>query len=196
MNGSVMFDYPAFYERIARELPEECRLCEIGVADGISALYIARELYLQRKEFKLYMVDNMDYGKYIQMKTIYENIIRSGLGEHIEVIPYDSVKASTLFNDGFLDFIFLDSSHEYQETKDSIKAWYPKLKDGGKFAGHDYFEYPSVMLAVNELIPEVFTREQINDDPFEPEKFLHVEGTDRGYGIWHCTKDFYKFLTV
>jgi len=135
MNESVMFDYPAFYERIARELPEECRLCEIGVADGISALYIARELYLQKKEFKLYMVDNMDYGKYIQMKTIYENIIRSGLGEYIEVIPYDSVKASTLFNDGFLDFIFLDSSHEYQETKDSIKAWYPKLKDGGKFAG-------------------------------------------------------------
>jgi len=191
-----MFDFPGFYERMADQMPDDCRLCEIGVADGVSAIYLAKELALRNKNFKLYMVDNMSYGGFIQQKTIYENIIKSGLGKYIEVIPYDSVTASKLFNDGFLDFIFLDSSHEYDETKESIKAWYPKLKDGGIFAGHDYFEYPTVMLAVDELIPREFTREQINDDPYEPEQMLFIEGSDRGYGIWHCTKDFYKFLNL
>jgi len=192
---STMFDFAGYYEQVAKQMPEECRVCEIGVADGESALYLAKALHRLNKSFKLFMIDNMDYGKYVQMKTIYENIIKSGLGEYIEVIPYDSAQASKLFNDGFLDFIFLDSSHEYWETRDSIKAWYPKIKDGGILAGHDYILYPEVKLAVDELIPHVIIREQIHDYPFEPEQFLHVEGTDRGYGLWHCTKDFYKFLT-
>ncbi len=196
MSEHVMFDFSFFYDRIARMMPQECRLCECGVADGVSAIYLAKELDRLGKDFTLYMVDNLDYGNLDQLVTIYENIIKSGLGERIKVIPKDSVSASGLFNDGFLDFCYIDTSHQYQETKDSLVSWYPKLKDGGILAGHDYFEYPSVMLAVDELIPREFTREQINDDPFESEQFLHVESTDRGYGLYWAVKDFYKFLSV
>jgi len=191
-----MFDFASFYDRVAAKMPDDCKLVECGVADGDSAIYLAKELKRLNKKFKLYLVDNMDYGKYFQMKTIYENCIKAGIAEHIEVHPYDSVAASKLFADGSLNFCYIDTSHLYEETKESIKAWYPKMIDGGILGGHDYFSCPPVREAVDELIPQIFIREQINIDPFEPEQFLHIEGTDHGNGLWHCTKDFYKFLSV
>lgn len=195
MEQSLMFDFKTFYDNIANTLPTDCRIMEIGVADGESALYLAKKMQEINKSFKLYMVDNLDYGKFEQLKTIYQNIIKSGLGDFIEVIPYDSLTASAKFNDNYLDFIFLDSSHEYQETKDSIRAWFPKVKDLGIFAGHDYFLYRNdVGKAVDELIPRIIQRNDIPGREFEPEPFLQVEDTDRGYGLWWCKKDFYKSI--
>jgi len=188
----IMFDFRDFYDRVAGQMPTNCIVCEVGVADGDSALYLAKRLIERAKLSKLYMVDNMQYGGYEQIKKIYENIIEAGLGRFVEVIPYDSIEASTKFNDGFLDFIFIDSSHEYEETKQSIASWYPKVKDSGILAGHDYILYPSVAKAVDELIPAAIVRDDIPDREFEPEQFLHTEDTSRGYGLWWCKKDFYK----
>jgi hypothetical protein len=190
---TLMFDFSHFYDKIAQDLPNNCKICEIGVADGHSALYLAERLHYYGKNFKLYMVDNMDYGKYEQIKTIYTNIIKSGLGEFIEVIPYDSITASKKFNDGYLDFLFLDSSHEYQETKDSIVSWYPKLKDLCIFSGHDFY-CDEVNLAVKELVPKFIVRTDIPERNFDAEQFLFEEDTTNGYGIFYFTKDFYKKL--
>lgn len=197
---TLMFDFSNFYDRVAKELPDNCKICEVGVADGDSSLYLAKKLNELGKRFKLYMVDNMDYGKYIQICKIYENIIRSGLGANIEVMPYGSVEASTLFNDNSLHFVFLDSSHQYQSTKEEIERWYPKLIDGYKLAGHDYNLYEGVRNAVNELIPQTFKRETIDTEEqfqeFEEEQFLFTEQTNNEYGLWYCIKDFYKKINL
>jgi len=193
---TIMFDFASFYDRIADELPDGCRICEVGVADGDSALYLAKRLYGEGKSFKLYMVDSMDYGKYEQMKTIYQNIIKSGLAEYIEVVPYDSIEASKKFNDNDLNFVFIDTSHEYEETKKSIAAWYPKVKDEFVLAGHDYFGHIGVAEAVDEMLPKIITRNDIPDRIFEPERFLNIENTDRSYGLWWVRKDFYKNLNL
>lgn len=194
MEQTRMFDFAGFYDRISIELPDDCKICEVGVADGHSALYLANRMNFLGKKFKLYMVDNMDYGKYIQIKTIYENIIKSGLGANIEVLPYESIEASKLFNDNFLHFCYIDTSHLYQETKDSIKSWYPKVMDGYILAGHDYLGHEEVKEAVDEVIPKSITRDDIVDRIFEPEQFLFTEQTDSGYGVWYCRKDFYRHL--
>lgn len=191
---TVMFDFSGFYDRIAKELPDNCKVCEVGVADGISALYLGKKLNELCKNFTLYMVDNLDYGKYIQLCKIYENIIESGLGENIKVIPKDSIEASKDFNDGELDFIFLDSSHQYDETKESIKAWVPKLKDEYIFSGHDYHLYDGVKKAVDELIPTQFKRTDIPDREFDYEKVLHIEQTEKEYGLFWFRKQFYLSL--
>ena len=190
----IMFDFKDFYDRIAEELPNDCKVLEVGVADGDSSLYLAWRLNELGKKFTLYMVDDMSYGNYIQLCTIYENIIRSGLGSNIKVIPKDSIKASYDFNDGYLDFIFLDSSHQYKETKDSIQKWYPKLKDEGIFSGHDYYLYGGVKDAVDELIPTEFTRTDIPNREFEPEKILNVEETKNGFGLFWFKKQWYLQL--
>jgi hypothetical protein len=37
-----------------------------------------------------------------------------------------------------LDFIYIDGRHDYAGVKEDVEAWYPKLKEGGLFAGHDF----------------------------------------------------------
>lgn len=189
-----MFDYSDFYDRMASELPNNSRIVEVGSGDGHSALYLAKKLYELNKGFKLYMIDNLAYGGVLQMKTIYENIIKSGLGEMIEFIPKDSIEASKLFNDEFLNFIFLDSSHEEQETKDSIKAWFPKLVSGFTFAGHDYIGHPEVKKAVDEVVPKTFTREPLDETIFDEENILNIIDTKNQYGIWEFQKRWYLKL--
>lgn len=191
MGELIMFDFSSYYDMVAQAMPSGARLCEVGVANGDSALHLAQKMKERSKSFTLYMVDNMDYGKYFQMKTIYENIIKSGLGEYIEVMPYDSLEACAKFNDGFLDFVFIDSSHLYEQTKKEISAWYNKVKDLGYLAGHDY-NAPEVNQAVNEVIPKTITRNDIPDRNFAPEQFLHYAETERNYGVWYVQKDFYK----
>lgn len=194
MNELIMFDFAAYYNRIAEELPSGCRVLECGVANGDSALYLAKRLSEHNKTFTLYMVDSLDYGGYFQLCTIYENIIKSGLGEYVKVIPKESLVAADDFNDGYLDFVFIDSSHTYLGTKAEIPKWYNKVKDDGILAGHD-FNAPEVYKAVTETIPLFVTRTDIPDRTFDAERFLLDEvKTDRGYGIWECRKDFYKKL--
>jgi cephalosporin hydroxylase len=193
MSDFLMFDFPHFYQRIAKELPDNCKVLECGVADGDSALFLAQELNRLGKKFKLYMVDNMDYGRYLQMKKIYENIIKSGLGEFIEVVPFASLEAANLFNDGYLDFCYIDSSHEYEETKKEIRAWYPKVKDECILAGHDY-NADEVRRAVEEVVPKVFVRDNLGDRSFNPENVLQSEDTLNNFGVWFFKKQWYLKL--
>lgn len=192
---SAMFDFADFYDRVARQLPNDCKAVEVGVANGASAIFLAKRLNELGKTFKLYMVDNMDYGKYDQLNDIWRNIHNCGLADFIEIIPKDSVAASQLFNDNSIDFCFLDSSHLYEETKKEIPAWYPKLKDDCILAGHDAISHEGVSKAIKEVLPEIIKRTDINEPDhkqnFLPHKFLHIQQTDKGYGVWYITKVFY-----
>ncbi len=39
---------------------------------------------------------------------------------------------------GSLDFVFIDGCHLYEEVAEDIRLWFPKVRDGGVIAGHDY----------------------------------------------------------
>lgn len=45
-----------------------------------------------------------------------------------------------LFEDESLDFIYIDANHSYDYVKADMEMWYPKLKKGGLFSGHDYLK--------------------------------------------------------
>jgi len=40
--------------------------------------------------------------------------------------------------DESIDFVYLDARHDYRAVIDDITLWYPKVKKGGIFSGHDY----------------------------------------------------------
>ena len=42
------------------------------------------------------------------------------------------------FEDEFFDFIYIDGDHSYQGCKKDLELYYPKLKKGGFFGGHDF----------------------------------------------------------
>ncbi len=45
-----------------------------------------------------------------------------------------------LFEDNSLDYIYIDGNHSYDNVKADMEMWYPKLKFGGVFSGHDYLK--------------------------------------------------------
>ena len=49
-----------------------------------------------------------------------------------------SEEAAILIADGSLDFAFIDACHLYDDVRQDIALWYPKIKVGGLVAGHDY----------------------------------------------------------
>lgn len=51
-----------------------------------------------------------------------------------------SEQASRLFHDGSLDFVYLDANHMLDAITKDIDLWWPKVKIGGVFGGHDYYD--------------------------------------------------------
>lgn len=72
------------------------------------------------------------------------------VSDRIEVRRESSLEAAESFDDASCDFVFIDASHEYEDVRDDLVAWYPKVKSGGVLAGHDY-HWPGVSRAVKEF---------------------------------------------
>lgn len=163
-----MCDFHDYYRRIAGRLPSPCRVIEVGVADGHSAIYMAELLQEQGKKFQMVMVENMDYGKDEQQNTLLTNIVKSGLAENIRLVSLDSLIASCKFPDQWAQFVFIDASHKYEQTKADIRLWSRKVQSGFYLAGHDYY-MDEVGTAVREVIPK---------------HRLEIIETSKGLGVW------------
>ena len=55
-------------------------------------------------------------------------------------VGLDSSVAAKTFEDDFFNFIYIDAGHDYASVSADLQAWWPKLKPGGLFAGHDYLD--------------------------------------------------------
>jgi len=61
--------------------------------------------------------------------------------------------AARLFEAGTVDFVFIDAGHTREAVAADIAAWLPKVRPGGRIAGHDYApEWPGVVQAVDECL--------------------------------------------
>lgn len=63
----------------------------------------------------------------------------------------DSWKIAKTFADNSIHFCFIDAGHSYNAVKLDLQAWYPKMKKGGVFCGHDWFSGEGVRKAVMEF---------------------------------------------
>jgi len=52
--------------------------------------------------------------------------------------------AATYFQEDSVDFVYVDARHDYKGVAADLEAWWPKLKKGGIFAGHDYVDADEV----------------------------------------------------
>ena len=88
-------------------------------------------------------------------------------------IRLPSIQAARCFEDGELDFIFIDGEHSYEPAKADIEAWWSKARSGELLMGHDYDrkQFPGVCRAVDEFGGK-------ND----------VEIARRGHGVWCIPK--------
>ena len=61
-----------------------------------------------------------------------------------EIVRQKSLDVVDAFEDGSIDFIYIDALHVYEYPDGSgcnadIKAYWPKVRSGGVFSGHDYY---------------------------------------------------------
>lgn len=78
-------------------------------------------------------------------------LTQAGLIDWVEIIKSDSAEAAGRFEDGTVDFCFIDADHTYPSVDRDIHAWWPKIRPQGFLSGHDYGIGEGVKRAVNEL---------------------------------------------
>ena len=62
-----------------------------------------------------------------------------------------TVEAAPLVPNGSLDFELVEAGHTYGCVRADIRAWWPKVRAGGWFGGHDYnANHAGVVRAVDE----------------------------------------------
>jgi cephalosporin hydroxylase len=120
----------------------------VGVEVGTFKGEYSKEI-LQRWGGTLYMVDvwNELGDEYIDASNhknfeggVYGECMNNikGFEERGIMVRATSKKASELFEDNSLDFVYIDANHAYDFVKEDIQLWYPKVKSGGWIMGHDY----------------------------------------------------------
>lgn len=57
---------------------------------------------------------------------------------NVTLLKAFSAEASESFDDGSLDFVFIDGNHQLEFVIDDLSNWTPKIRKGGMICGHDY----------------------------------------------------------
>lgn len=122
---------------------------EVGVGHGGYANYL-----LMNTNIFLNLVDPYQLGYAEFRRSSKENTLAlmSKFEGRYKLYQSESISASQNFKNGDLDFIYIDACHDYPEVKKDLEAWWPKLRSGGIFAGHDYPKAPGVKQAVDEFV--------------------------------------------
>ena len=112
---------------------------EIGVERGHFAKVICQ--YADR----LYAIDPwkayQGYREHVSQERqdgFYEETKERLKGLSCEVVRKFSTDAAKDFEDGSLDFVYIDANHTYESVMIDMITWLPKLRQGGIMAGHDY----------------------------------------------------------
>ena len=132
---------------------------EIGSDVGETASYLLET----RKDLFLHCID--PYETYIDwngnnlndreavLKTFVERM--KPYEDRYDLLKMKSDRGAKQFFDDSVDFVFIDGLHEYEQTlRDCLNYW-PIVKSGGLFCGHDYNTIPGVNKSVNEFANRV-----------------------------------------
>jgi hypothetical protein len=120
---------------------------EVGVAHG----KYSKILLDANPELKLFGVDAYTtyegYKDYALKRTMAamraDAYVRLDRYPNFTFVEKFSVDAAKDFEDGSLDFVYIDANHADPYVTQDIEAWAPKVRKGGVVSGHDYVEWAS-----------------------------------------------------
>lgn len=127
---------------------------ELGCDEGFNARNILSMLNIQH----LYLIDLVEKPEVYHNLKRWQDKVTVLYGDSIELVIADRVP-------DVLDFCYIDTAHTYETTRKEIELYYPKVKSGGVFGGHDFCSYwRGVAKAVNEFC---------DDNGYELERFAN-----------------------
>jgi len=146
-----------------RNFPKGGICAEIGVFRGDFSVHILGHL----KPKKLHLIDvwrlaGPRWGGiptdeiYRMVQNKYKSEIENNIVEMNEVKDQEFLKT---LNDNYFDWVYIDSSHQYEHTKLELNILKDKVKPAGVIAGHDWRDNPNhkhygVHKAVEEFCSE------------------------------------------
>ncbi len=151
---------------------------ELGVASGYFSNIILQNSRLERLYSVDAWADHHDVGEYHRCCELL-----NPHGSRSTVLRMYFSEALDLFPDEHFDFIYIDAyAGDGQEDGQILRDWWPKLKSGGVFSGHDYHEkWQPTIDAVNRFCEEKgYTPNLV---PGVSGLHLHDE-----YGSWYLVK--------
>ena len=144
------FTWTTLYSDMLDRFPDGSTFVEIGVLEGQSLAYLIQEMIIRGKNINIIAVDYFQKKSGNSLDRFNKNMAK--VQDKFRLIVGTSVNASKQIPDDSVDFVFIDAAHDYDNVRDDILAWQPKVKKGGVMAGHDYIPtYPGVMRAVDEI---------------------------------------------
>jgi hypothetical protein len=109
---------------------------ELGVAGGDFSSHLLSNSSLTQ----LYSIDKWNDHHDLKQKQAAEEKLFV-FGDRSVIIHSTFDEASHRFDKHSLDFIYIDGyAHTGQEGGKTLDQWWPKLRLGGVFSGHDYHE--------------------------------------------------------
>jgi hypothetical protein len=122
------------------------KFSKMGVEVGVAHGKYSEILMDANPDMKLYGVDPYtiysgykDYALLRTMATLKADAyVRLDRFPNYEFIEKFSLDAAKDFEDGSLDFVYIDANHADPYVTQDIEAWTPKVKKGGIVSGHDY----------------------------------------------------------
>lgn len=152
---------PGELDGVINLLPDNAIVAELGSFAGESAVCFLQSPMVSH----LICVDNWtagyDDGNDLASRQDMSLVSRAfdlttqpyhGTGR-LTVARMTTLEAAGLVRDQSLDMVYIDASHRYQDVKDDMLAWLPKVKIGGWIAGHDCTErFMGVVDAIKEVL--------------------------------------------
>lgn len=159
------FSFEDVYSLMVDEAKDNAVFVEIGTWFGASAAFLAQKIKDSGKAVTVYAVDNFTaegagpvlLARAAEVGGNFYNVFcanmrECGVAEYVKPIIGDSTETAAQFEDGSVDFAYIDACHQYAKVKADILAWLPKIKRGGVLAGHDFDRaHGGVVKAVREI---------------------------------------------
>lgn len=118
--------------------------CRIGVEIGVyKAAYSERLLEKSCLEVlygvDIYSEEFLYFSKETPVQVETEARKRmERFGEDFRLLIGESTEVAQWFEDGFFDFVYIDGDHHLENVLADLRSWWPKVRSGGVFSGHDF----------------------------------------------------------
>lgn len=176
--------YNQFSEHDENKLRELVNLCdgdilELGCWTGHSTSILGEKI--KNTNNRLLVVDNfignegtplVEFAKDNSVYHLFiQNMREIGLYKNIQMFYMDTNKAHDFIESHSVSLLFIDAGHTYEDVKNDLINYIPKVKSGGIICGHDYEsntydekyinedyvdgKHHGVIKAVNEIMGDV-----------------------------------------
>jgi SAM-dependent methyltransferase len=133
---------PDDLEALLKLARDATSVAEIGTGPGWSSIAIA----LMQPDCRIVSFDIVP-----RPAERYARLVPRSVRERIQFVVGDGAGGAAGAPE--VDFVFIDSSHQLEETVETFEAWRPKLRSPGTVVFHDYGnpDFPGVAQAVAQL---------------------------------------------